>query len=394
MELKKVAQETKDVLPAILRSLPGFGVDVSTVYDLNDLAPLDPADCPGHVLPSGDEDAGKVGTRIRVLDKDSFDAAIELQPDYKAKGHLSNLPAATFSADDSEAEVSPAADDNNNDNEDDEMDLDGLPVTEPAPQPPSWDLSARSPLNNPTAKPPRKASPPKPTSNAKRYTIPSFSPLAPSPVLVLNLASERHAGGGWLNGAMAQEESLCYRSSLYRSLRRRFYPLASLSVIYSPSVVIIRSSTSEGHKLYTEKASELPVASVLSVAALRHPDVKSATDGNGDGDGDSDGDGVDKFASAGQRAETKRKIRVSLRVAARQGHRKLVLGALGCGVFANPASDVASCFLEVLSEREFQGGWWEDVVFAVMDNKTGGEGGKDGSGNFGQFYRVLDGEVV
>jgi uncharacterized protein (TIGR02452 family) len=376
MELKKIAQETKTVLPAILKSLPGFGVDVSAVYGLSNLAPLDPADCPGHVLPSGDEDAGKVGTRIRVLDKDSFDAAIELQPDYKAKGHLSNLPAATSSADDSGPEASPAAEDAN---EDDEMDLDGLPVTQPPPQAPSWDMSARSPLNTSAVKAPQKGGPPKPTPNAKTYTIPPFSRLAPSPVLVLNLASERHAGGGWQNGAMAQEESLCYRSSLYRSLRHRFYPLASLSVIYTPSVVIIRSATTDGHTLYTAPALDLPVASVLSVAALRHPDLTAD---------------ASRFSNAGQRAETKRKIRVSLRVAARQGHRKLVLGALGCGVFANPASDVASCFLEVLFEGEFQGGWWEDVVFAVMDNKSGGEAGKDGSGNFGQFYRVLHGKVV
>jgi uncharacterized protein (TIGR02452 family) len=81
-------------------------------------------------------------------------------------------------------------------------------------------------------------------------------------------------------------------------------------------------------------------------------------------------------------------------VAARQGHTKLVLGALGCGVFANPPGDVAQCFLEVLREDEFQGGWWEAVVFAVLDNARGDQGGKDGSGNFGIFYRALDSEIV
>lgn len=385
IELKKVAQETKTVLPAILKSLPGFGVDVSAVYDLSNVVPLDPADCPEHVLPSGDEHAGKVGARIRVLDKDSFDAAIELQPDYEAKAHLNNLTPATFSADDSEPETSPIAEDAN---DDEEMDPDGLPVTrrtsppQPQPKPPSWDLSARPPLKTPPANPFQRDQFSNPTPRTKTYTISPFSRLTPSPVLVLNLASERHAGGGWQNGAMAQEESLCYRSSLYRSLRHRFYPLPSLSVIYTPSVVILRAATSDGHTLYTAPAPDLPVASVLSVAALRHPDIAV------------DPAGVETFGDAGQRAETKRKVRVSLRVAARQGHGKLVLGALGCGVFANPAEDVAACFLEVLRESEFQGGWWEEIVFAVLDNETGGEGGKDGNGNFGRFYRVLHGEVV
>lgn len=77
------------------------------------------------------------------------------------------------------------------------------------------------------------------------------------------------------------------------------------------------------------------------------------------------------------------------------GHTKLVLGALGCGVFANPPGDVARCFLEVLRETEFQGGWWQEVAFAVLDNVKGGEeGGKEGKGNFGVFYRGLHGKVV
>jgi uncharacterized protein (TIGR02452 family) len=378
MELRKVAQETKDVLPAVLKSLAGFGVDVSAVYDLDSLVPLDPADCPGHVLPSGDEDAGKVGTRVRVLDKDSFDAAIELQPDYKAKGHLINLPTATYNTDDSESETPSAQEDAD---EDDEMDLDGLPVAQPQPhlQPPSWDLSSRPPQTSESAKAPQKSGSSKPPPKAKTYTIPPFSRQTPSPVLVLNLASERHAGGGWQTGAMAQEESLCYRSSLYRSLRRSFYPLASLSVIYTPSVLIIRSATTHGHTLYTENAPDLPVTSVLSVAALRHPALTSDSAA---------------FKTPAQRADTKRKIRLALRVAARQGHSKLVLGALGCGVFANPAADVARCFLEVFRETEFQGGWWEDVVFAVLDSKSGAEGGRNGSGNFGRFYQGLHGRVV
>ncbi|KAJ4990721.1 DUF2263 domain-containing protein [Stagonosporopsis vannaccii] len=361
MELRKIAQETKDVLPAVLKSLPGFGADVSSIHDLSGTPALDASDCPGYVLPTTDKDAGKAGTRIRVLDKDSFDAAIELQPNYKARLRLRSLSAAAASGSANNISHEPTTPDS------EEMDLDGLPLHQPQPQlqPPihPWDLS--KPVPNPAPQP---LSPTTTTSHS-----------VPQPVLVLNLASERHAGGGWQTGAMAQEEALCYRSSLYLSLHKSYYPLPSLSCIYTPSVLLIRSATSAGHTLYNAPAPDLPVASVLSVAALRHPGL---TD-----------DGVG-FKSAGQRAETKRKIRVCLRVAARARHRKLVLGALGCGVFANPPEDVARCFLEVLRETEFEGGWWESVVFAVMDNARDGKGGQDGEGNFGHFYRVLDGEVV
>lgn len=350
-----MAEETKDVLPAVLKSLPGFGADVSSIHDLSGTTPLDAKDCPGHVLPSSDGDSGTEGTRIRVLDKDSFDAAIELQPSYKARVHLTGASATATSSTSNERPDDHSATDS------EEMDLDGLPLNQPRPPKQPWDLS------KPTPKP---APPP---------AQPTTTSSGPKPVLVLNLASERHAGGGWQTGAMAQEEALCYRSSLYLSLHKSYYPLPSLSCIYTPSVLIIRSATSSGHVLYNTPAPDLPVASILSVAALRHP---SLTD---------DGTG---FKSVGQRAETKRKIRVCLRVAARMGHTKLVLGALGCGVFGNPPGEVAKCFLEVFREAEFQGGWWESVVFAVMDNARDGKGGKDGEGNFGQFFRVLHGQVV
>ena len=355
MELKKVAEETKAVLPAVLKSLHGFKAGTSSIHDLNGFTPLDAKLCPGHVLSNGDKDAGKVGARIRVMDKDSLDAAIELQPNYKVHIHLdhSQATAASRSVDGKSV--------NNSTIEDEEMDLDGLPLhqTETVLQP--WDLSTKLSQQNDL----------KPKLTTSNRTS--------NPVAVLNLASERHAGGGWQNGAMAQEEALCYRSSLYLSLHKSYYPLPSLSVLYSPDVLIIRSATSAGHTLYKQPACDLPVTSVISVAALRHPSLTS--------------DGT-RFAKADQRAETKKKIRVSLRVAASNGHTKLVLGALGCGVFNNPPKEVADCFLEVFRENEFQGGWWEEVVFAVMDNAKGDQGGKDGAGNYGMFHRVLDGQVV
>lgn len=87
-------------------------------------------------------------------------------------------------------------------------------------------------------------------------------------------------------------------------------------------------------------------------------------------------------------------MRLLLRVAAHQGHSKLVLGALGCGAYGNPAPEVAKMFLEVMREREFRGGWWEEVVFAVKDNVRPEFGGKEGRGNFGVFWRTLNGVVV
>ncbi|KAL2215784.1 hypothetical protein M432DRAFT_111061 [Thermoascus aurantiacus ATCC 26904] len=198
------------------------------------------------------------------------------------------------------------------------------------------------------------------------------------PVCVLNMANARSAGGGWINGALAQEEALCYRSSLSFTLKLRYYPLQDDQAIYSPTVVIIRESLKEGHRLLDlSKPEELPVVSVISIAALCRPPL---TD-----------DGRPKYKNPKDRELTKEKMRIILRIAAYHGHRRLVLGAFGCGAFLNPREEVADCWAEVFDEAEFKGGWWESIIFAVMDDL--GEG-KNGNGNFGVFYRKLHGTVL
>lgn len=84
-----------------------------------------------------------------------------------------------------------------------------------------------------------------------------------------------------------------------------------------------------------------------------------------------------------------------LRIAALEGHRRLVLGALGCGAFNNPKEKVVECFLQVFREPEFSGGWWRDVVFAVLETDNNEKRkGANGDGNFGIFFRGLNGMIV
>jgi len=203
-------------------------------------------------------------------------------------------------------------------------------------------------------------------------------------VAVLNMASHANPGGGWLKGARAQEEALCYRSSLALSLHRRYYPFKQRMGLYTPDVVVIRSDMPSGHKLLLPdvKPEDLPVVSVLSVAALRQPETKRVR-GNTPA-----GAVYERLVYADPRARvlTKDKMRLCLRMAAQRGHGLLVLGALGCGAFKNPKEEVAKCWLEVLQETEFQGGWWEEVWFAVYDRRN--------EGNFEVFEETLGGQEV
>ena len=206
-------------------------------------------------------------------------------------------------------------------------------------------------------------------------TAPTASTPSSKPVLMLNMANAYHAGGGWEQGALAQEEALCYRSSLTFTLKLRFYPIPEFGGIYSPTVVVIRESMAQGHNLLDlTRPEDLPVVSCVSVAAIRDPDIVRDTAGR------------ERYRRSRDRHTMKEKMRVVLRIAALTRHRRLVLGALGCGAFGNPNVEVAQCWKEVFEEREFGGGWWETVVFAVMED--GGQ--TDGDGNFGVFWRALD----
>ncbi|KAL4892152.1 hypothetical protein BDV59DRAFT_58217 [Aspergillus ambiguus] len=194
-------------------------------------------------------------------------------------------------------------------------------------------------------------------------------------VCVLNMASEKHAGGGWLRGALAQEEELCYRSSLSFTLKRRFYPMRENDAIYSPSVVVFRESFTNRHRLMDlQRPETLPAVSVISIAALRRPSVNHRLS-------------PPAYVRPADRETMKDRMRSVLRIAAFNKHRKLVLGALGCGAFANPKEEVANCWAAILQEPEFRG-WWENIVFAVLDN-TAHLANSDG--NFGTFHSTLHG---
>ncbi|KAL2851167.1 hypothetical protein BJY01DRAFT_260949 [Aspergillus pseudoustus] len=238
--------------------------------------------------------------------------------------------------------------------------------------------------------------------------------------IIINFASHKKPGGGWLNGAMAQEESICYRSSLALSLHRRYYPLALEECIHSPYVLVMRGDLASGHPLLaspTNPPENLPVVSAITVAALYRPALRTLVlrDPNPNPYPNSHPQRHHRGSSHGSRSHhsspspspspapsrrrtqlifardkdrnlTKDKMRQSLRIAAMNGHGMLVLGALGCGVYANPPGEVANCWLEVLREPEFRGNWWREVCFAVYDPKN--------EGNFAVFEKVLAGKKV
>ena len=174
---------------------------------------------------------------------------------------------------------------------------------------------------------------------------------------VLNFASAKNPGGGFLNGAMAQEESLAASSGLYHTLTR--YPeyyqnnrscpsmIYTNYAIYSPEVVFFRDGRFE--------LLDKPVtASVLTLPAVNMGQVIQK------------GEDIHEAETA-----MLERMKVALALFAHMNHRCLILGAYGCGVFRNDPYKVACWWKELLTGCF--AGCFDSVVFAVMDRSRKGD---------------------
>jgi uncharacterized protein (TIGR02452 family) len=173
------------------------------------------------------------------------------------------------------------------------------------------------------------------------------------PVAVLNFASARNPGGGFLNGAQAQEEALCRASALYTCLlgAREFYdhhrahrdPFYTDRVIHSPAVPVFRDDRGdlldEPYTVGFLTAAAPNAGVVLRTAPERAPELGPA------------------LAVRAERV---------LETAAAHGYHRLVLGAWGCGVFRNDPAQVAGAFHDLLVKGRFEGAF-DHVVFGVLD---------------------------
>ena len=176
-------------------------------------------------------------------------------------------------------------------------------------------------------------------------------------VVLLNFASAKNAGGGFLNGAKAQEEDLCRSSGLYLcQLEQPDYYAANRAeksmlytdhIIYSPRVPFFRVS---GDGLLNE---------------CFYPSVITAPAPNAGVFLQREPNGAAALAAALQR-----RADYVLAVAKDQAQKNLVLGAWGCGVFRNPPEQVAAAFAQSLRQPEFAD-CFERIVFAIYDRSPG-----------------------
>lgn len=176
--------------------------------------------------------------------------------------------------------------------------------------------------------------------------------IGPHRLAILNMASPLRPGGGVLTGATSQEEFLCTRTTLYPSLKDEFYRLPEIGLIYTKDVLVFADASGED----LPKTQRFHV-DVVTAAMLRMPDTKTGDDGE------------PTWAQQQDRETVILKMRMVLRALVSHGITHVVLGAWGCGAYANPLREVARCWKLVLlgSKKGRKEDWsgLRDVVFAI-----------------------------
>ncbi|MGW7456210.1 TIGR02452 family protein [Streptomyces sp. NPDC054797] len=179
-------------------------------------------------------------------------------------------------------------------------------------------------------------------------------PEEASGVAVLNYASARNPGGGYVRGAKAQEEALCRASALYETLLQapEYYEVHRAEritfytdrVIHSPGVPVFRDD--RGDLLETPFRVGFLTSPAPNAGTIRRQEPERVAEIPG---------------------ALARRAGLVLEVAALHGYRRLVLGAWGCGVFQCDPAEVSEAFRALLAARF--AGVFERVVFGILDRK-------------------------
>lgn len=163
---------------------------------------------------------------------------------------------------------------------------------------------------------------------------------------LLNFASYRHAGGGFVTGAWAQEEAICHDSTLYNVL-------CQFESFYTENEKSLNRSLYTDRAIFTpkiifERGGKSTECGVITCAAPNFGAAKSR--------------GVTERENE---AALKQRADLVISISEEQGCDTVILGAWGCGVFGQDPKLVARLFRERLAASTLK-----RAVFAIPGNNN------------------------
>jgi len=177
---------------------------------------------------------------------------------------------------------------------------------------------------------------------------------------VLNMANAHIPGGGYVEGAMAQEENMFRRTDCHLRIDEKEYD--STIDRYLPEVTELLSA--HGGVVYLDtdeprvciRGPEDRSRGDLGYSWLADDQIFPFFELRAAAQDLRDGSGFDSV-------EARKRIAAQLDTLTRHGVRHAVLGAFGCGAFRNPAQEVARIYREELAAREAD---FSLVAFAIL----------------------------
>jgi len=173
-------------------------------------------------------------------------------------------------------------------------------------------------------------------------------------IMCLNFASAKNPGGGFINGAEAQEESLARTSGLHDSLLQgwEYYETHRAMescfytdmMIYSPKVPVFRKD--KGELLAKPVLCNFITSPAVNAGVVKRQEPERAGE---------------IFGAMDVRTDK------MLSLALSQGNETLILGAWGCGVFKNDPKEIAELFKKHLHGKYKNK--FKRVVFAILSKK-------------------------
>lgn len=189
---------------------------------------------------------------------------------------------------------------------------------------------------------------------SKKRSLEAASAYSLNKVCVHNFASASNPGGGVTRGANAQEECLCRCSTLYHCLNTKqmweqFYsphrtkhdPIHNDDIIYTPSVVVFKTDTTIPELISEDDWYKVNVITCAAPNLRNHPSNAFNT---------GDGDCAVKLTDKELLAIHEKRLRRILDVALMNENEVVILGAFGCGAFANKPEIVAMAAKNVIHE--------------------------------------------
>jgi uncharacterized protein (TIGR02452 family) len=171
---------------------------------------------------------------------------------------------------------------------------------------------------------------------------------------VLNFASAKNPGGGFLGGASAQEESLARSSSLYASQTKNWemyeYNRSQSTFLYSDYMIY----SPETLLWFDDNGYTFETPLVVDVITSPAPNKGAMLQHNR------------KDEMAQIETVFKSRIEKVLALAVVNEVESIILGAWGCGVFRNESSEVAKYFKEVI-ESNFKNSF-KEITYAIYDS--------------------------